>query len=292
MFRKAFLKSQSAFSTLFPHLCTNFFFEISILSPLGYNFFLPLCSVTLHSQYHFHFPSCHFFPSSIFVLYFLFSFLPNDGQLRPTSKKAKKRNVKQMQTLWDILHLGRQWKINQASACKNVRAHMRMCVYVFVYRSHSTTKERAPRFCVSKVRAKNRGMVWTCREKRSEADKRRRKHVWTVNKTKTGEDGQKLCQRTVSPPMCWAVSNNRFTVHSLDIYNVLLHYMQNNSLTPRGHLTSNPWKPAVSATSALTCAVTQHWFDFTFFVIVTLNLSLPRERSSRRLTHAQLIPER
>lgn len=197
-----------------------------------------------------------------------------------------------MQTLWDILHLGRQWKINQASACKNVRAHMRMCVYVFVYRSHSATKERAPRFCVSKVRAKNRGMVWTCREKRSEADKRRRKHVWTVNKTKTGEDGQKLCQRTVSQPMCWAVSNNRFTVHSLDIYNILLHYMQNNSLTPRGHLTSNPWKPAVSASFALTCAVTQHWFDFTFFVIVTLNLSLPRERSSRRLTHAQLIPER
>lgn len=130
-----------------------------------------------------------------------------------------------MQTLWDILHLGRQWKINQASACKNVRAHMRMCVYVFVYRSHSTAKERAPRFCVSKVRAKNRGMVWTCREKRSEADKRRRKHVWTVNKTKTGEDGQKLCQRTVSQPMCWAVSNNCFTVHSLDIYNILLHYI-------------------------------------------------------------------
>lgn len=60
----------------------------------------------------------------------------------------------------------------------------------------------------------------------------------------------------------------------------------------RGHLTSNPWTPAVSASFALTCAVTQHWFDFTFFVIVTLNLSLPRERSSRRLTHAQLIPER
>lgn len=92
--------------------------------------------------------------------------------------------------------------------------------------------------------------------------------------------------------MCWAVPNNRFSVHSLDIYNILLHYMQNNSLTPRGHLTSNPWTPAVSASFALTCAVTQHWFDFTFFVIVTLNLSLPRERSSRRLTHAQLIPER
>lgn len=32
--------------------------------------------------------------------------------------------------------------------------------------------------------------------------------------------------------MCWAVPNNRFSVHSLDIYNILLHYMQNNSLTP------------------------------------------------------------
>lgn len=141
------------------------------LVPFGLQlFFLPLHSVTSFSI---SFPFSQL--SLLLCLLFLFStFYFHSYQMMDNcallAKKQKKRNVKQMQTLWDILHLGRQWKINQASACKNVRAHKRVCVYVFVYRSHSTTKECAPRFCVSKVRAKNRGMVWTCREKRSEED--------------------------------------------------------------------------------------------------------------------------
>lgn len=61
--------------------------------------------------------------------------------------------------------------------------------------------------------------------------------------------------------MCWAVPNNRFSVHSLDIYNILLHYMQNNSLTPRGHLTSNASSISIICTDMCSDSALV-WFHF------------------------------
>lgn len=54
-------------------------------------------------------------------------------------------------------------------------------------------------------------------------------------------------------------------------------YAKHRPSLPCGLLTYNPSKLTVSAASALTCEVTQRWFEFSFFVMPTPDLSLPRE---------------
>lgn len=162
-------------------------------------------------------------------------------------------------------------------------------VYTWVQHSHSATKKPALRFCASKAIAKNRGMVWTRIERKSETDslrKEREKKTCLGLKQKTGDKGQKLCRCRASvlqflsdllknKSLCRAAREK--TDNFLHIPS-FLHYMQN---IPPAHLygllTFNPPKLILSAASALTCEVTQCWFELSFFVILTLNLSHPRE---------------